>query len=127
MDTVQDELPITPLAIWALILGIAALLFCCLPLAVPAIICGHLARSRIKLSPGAASGSGMAMAGLIMGYVSVVAFILACILGIIAALTLPAAIKHWDDKPSNACRQDAAQYSCLAGNIYDCGNGCLVI
>lgn len=121
VDIVQDELPIMPLAIWALVLGIASLLFCCLLLAIPAIICGHLARSRIKQAPGTASGSGMAMAGLIMGYVSVVAFILACILGIITALTIPAAIKLRDKTQRNACRQDVAQFSYLAGNIFDCG------
>lgn len=96
MNTVPDQLPVTPLAIWSLILGIASLVFCCLPAAIPAIICGHLARSRIKQAPAAASGRGMAMAGLIMGYLSVVAFVLACILGVITALVLPAVIKLWD-------------------------------
>jgi len=110
MNTGQDQSPITPLAIWALILGIASLVFCCLPLAIPAIICGHLARSRIEQTPAAASGRGMAMAGLIMGYVSVVAFILACILGIITALTIPAVIKLLDDMPRNECRANPAQF-----------------
>lgn len=109
MNTVQDQSPITPLAIWALILGIASLVFCCLPLAIPAIICGHLARSRIKQMPEKASGSGMAMAGLITGYVSVVAFILACILGIVTALTVPAVIKMWDDTQHNECSKNPVQ------------------
>ena len=109
MNTVQDQLPITPLAIWALILGIASLVFCCLPLAIPAVICGYLARSRIAQTPESVSGKGMAMAGLIMGYASVAAFILACILGIITALTIPAVIKLWDDTPRNECRENAAQ------------------
>ena len=109
MNTVQDQLPVTPLAIWALILGITSLVFCCLPLAIPAIICGHLARSRIGQTPEAASGNSMAMAGLIMGYVSVVAFILAFILGIIAGLTLPAVIKLMDDPPRNECRENPVQ------------------
>ena len=109
MNPVQDQLPIMPLAIWALILGVASLVFCCLPLAIPAIICGHLARSQIKQTPAAASGRGMAMAGLIMGYMSVVAFVLACILGIITALTIPAVIKLWDDTPRNECRGNPAR------------------
>ena len=108
MNTVQDQFPITPLAIWALILGIASLVFCCLPLAIPAIICGHLARSRIEQTPEAASGSGMAMAGLIMGYVSVSAFILACILGIITAVTIPM-LNSLDDTPRNECRENPVQ------------------
>jgi hypothetical protein len=93
----QGAQEISNLAVWSLILGIASLFFCsCLPLAIPAIICGHLARSRIGQVPEAASGSGMAMAGLIMGYVSVVAFILAVIIGLIAGLTMPALIKLWN-------------------------------
>ena len=109
MNTVQDQLPVTPLAIWALILGIASLVFCCLPLAIPAIICGHLARSRIEQTPEAASGSGMAMAGLIMGYVSVLAFILACILGVITAVTIPLLNSLGDDTPRNEYRENPVQ------------------
>ncbi len=97
VNAAQDQLPVMPLAVWALVLGILSLVFCCLPLAIPAIICGHVARSRLKQAPDAASGSGMALAGLIIGYVSVVACILACVLGVVAALTIPAAIKMIED------------------------------
>ena len=125
MNTVQDQLPIMPLAIWALILGIASLVFCCLPLAIPAIICGHLARSHIAQTPAAASGKGMAMAGLIMGYVSVVAFILACILGIIMALTMPAVIKMLEDTQRNECRNIGrsrhVHRECSSTTFFDCG------
>lgn len=38
---------------------------------IPAIICGHSARSKIQREPGRFSGAGMALAGLILGYVSV--------------------------------------------------------
>ena len=99
VNTVQNQLPAAPLAVWALVLGIASLVFCCLPLALPAIICGHLARSQIKQAPEAASGSGMAVAGLIMGYFSVVAFILVCILGVVAALTIPALFSAFQAGP----------------------------
>ncbi|MCX7005865.1 MAG: DUF4190 domain-containing protein [Kiritimatiellaeota bacterium] len=51
------------LAIWSLVLGL-------LPLrAIPAISCGHLARSRIKRAAGALSGRGLALTGIILGYV----------------------------------------------------------
>lgn len=33
-----------------------------------AVICGHVARSRMKANPGTESGEGMALAGLILGY-----------------------------------------------------------
>ena len=109
----QGAKEISNLAVWSLILGIASLVFCCLPAAVPAIIYGHLARSRIEQTPAAASGRGMALAGLIMGYVSVVAFILACILGIITALTIPAVIKLWNATPRNECRENPVQFQVI--------------
>jgi len=111
MDAAQDQAPDTSLAVWALILGIASLALCCLPLAIPAIICGHLARSRIGPAPAKDSGSGMAMAGLIMGYVSVAAFILLFILGVIAGVTLPAAIKLLDNTQRNGGLENPAQSS----------------
>ena len=36
---------------------------------ITAIICGHIARSQIMQSGGSQTGSGMALAGLIIGYV----------------------------------------------------------
>jgi hypothetical protein len=36
-----------------------------------AIICGHIARRRIRMNPSSTRGSGMALAGLILGYTSV--------------------------------------------------------
>jgi hypothetical protein len=93
MNGVQNQSPVSPLAIWSLVLGIAALVFCCLPLAIPAVICGHLARSRVSQAPQAVSGSGMALAGLITGYLGIAATILAVIVGMVAAISVPAAIK----------------------------------
>jgi hypothetical protein len=40
-------------------------------LGVVAIICGHIARRRIRMTPVSTRGSGMALAGLILGYTSV--------------------------------------------------------
>ena len=60
------------LAITSLVLGILAMvLFCVGPLlALPAIICGHIAHSKIKRSGGLLTGGGLALAGFITGYVS---------------------------------------------------------
>lgn len=56
------------LAITSLVLGILA--FFSLGLTgIPAAICGHIARARIKRSGGALSGQGLALGGLIAGYV----------------------------------------------------------
>jgi competence protein ComGC len=62
------------LAITSLVLGILSvlLLIVCLGplLAIPAIICGHVAFSKIGKSGGQLQGRGLAMAGFITGYVS---------------------------------------------------------
>lgn len=60
-----------PIAIWSLVL--AALSFFCgwLLTAIPAVICGHVARSKIRKSGGALGGMGVATAGLIIGYIGV--------------------------------------------------------
>ena len=70
-------------AIASLICGIFAFLF---PTAVAAIILGHISLSEIRKSAGRLTGHGMAMAGLILGYVGVgaIPFIL-----IVAAIAIP--------------------------------------
>jgi len=87
----------SPLAIWSLILGILAIISCGPITGIPAIICGHMARSRIKMAPDTLTGNGMAMAGLIMGYFSVVAFILLTIALIFIAIMTPAMIKMFQN------------------------------
>jgi hypothetical protein len=73
------------LAITSLVLGLLSLV--CLPVlaAIPAVICGHLARSRARRLPRLYGGAGFALAGLITGYISLV-----LILVILPALLLPA-------------------------------------
>jgi hypothetical protein len=50
------------------------------------IICGHVAQSEIKKSAGTITGNGMAVAGLILGYLNVIGTIVAVILAIILPL-----------------------------------------
>jgi len=60
-----------PLAIWSLVLSVLSVLGClCLTL-VPAIICGHVARSKIRKSNGALEGMSLALAALIVGYIQI--------------------------------------------------------
>lgn len=67
--------PRTGLAVTSLILGILSLLTCLAPLTgVPAVICGHLARGRARRSPETFGGAGMALTGIITGYVSLALF-----------------------------------------------------
>lgn len=56
-------------AIASMVLGILSLISGLIT-GVPAILCGHMARSSIRRSGGAYSGDGLAVAGLILGYVT---------------------------------------------------------
>ena len=60
-----------PLAIWSLVLSALSVLGCLFLTLVPGIICGHVARSRIRRSNGALQGMNMALAALIIGYIQV--------------------------------------------------------
>jgi len=59
------------LAVASLVLGIVSLVICWLGIltAVPAAICGHAALRAIKAEPTEYGGGGMAIAGLITGYI----------------------------------------------------------
>src|SRR5256885_12955033 len=61
----------SPIAIVGLVL--AVLSFLCVPIVtvIPAIICGHVAWSKIRKSGGALQGKGIALAGLIVGYLAI--------------------------------------------------------
>jgi TM2 domain-containing membrane protein YozV len=63
-----------PLAVLSLIFSILGLCgFCCgflMTAAIAGIICGHIALSRIKANP-EMEGHGLALAGLVIGYVAV--------------------------------------------------------
>jgi hypothetical protein len=71
-------------AIASLVLGV---LFC-FPAAVGAIVCGHLARSEIRKSGGRQKGAGLALAGLILGYLGATTLPF-----IIAAIAIPNLLK----------------------------------
>lgn len=57
----------------SLVCGIFGLLGFGLLTGIPAVICGHVALSRIRASRGTIQGHGLAVAGLVCGYISVVA------------------------------------------------------
>src|SRR5947199_4742662 len=61
-----------PIAIWSLVLAILSFTCGWLVTAIPAVICGHIARSKIRKSGGALGGKGVATAGLILGYIALV-------------------------------------------------------
>jgi type IV pilus assembly protein PilA len=72
-------------AIFSLILGILALVPFSILAGIPAIVLGHISKSSVRDSQGRLTGSGMATAGLVMGYLSI--FLL------IAAIAIPNLIR----------------------------------
>lgn len=65
-------------AIWSLILALLSFTCGWLFTAIPAVICGHVARSKIRKSGGALEGKNIATAGLILGYIALAI----CIMGV---------------------------------------------
>jgi hypothetical protein len=73
------------LAIASLICGIAQLMFG--PLAtVPAVVCGHMARNQIRRT--GEEGAGMALAGLILGWIGVGFTALVVVIALLAAVAV---------------------------------------
>ena len=70
---VAQTVPRTPpVAIWSLILAVLSFTCGWLFTAIPAVLCGHIARSKIRKSGGTVGGKGIATAGLILGYIALV-------------------------------------------------------
>lgn len=70
----------------SLILGILSLLCFSFLAGIPAVVLGHMSRKNIRESMGRLKGDGMALAGLIMGYISIAAIPMVLI---IAAIAIP--------------------------------------
>lgn len=68
--------PVTnTMALTSMILGILGIFVAWIFTSIPAIICGHIARRQIRNSGGTQSGDGMAIAGLITGYLMTLLFL----------------------------------------------------
>lgn len=89
------------LAIASLVLGIAGLVLIGPLGAIPAVICGHMAKSRIKASQGELEGDGMALAGLIMGYVNI--GIMVVMIPLCAAIAIPSFMRARTRSQQNTC------------------------
>ena len=75
--------PTSGLQIASLVCGILSFM-CTGPITgIPAVICGHMARSKQKALTQSTEGTGMALAGLILGYVGTVLITAGLIIGII--------------------------------------------
>ena len=109
------------LAIWSLILGILSLAIDALAypaapditrcfwglVAIPAVICGHRAQSRIKASAGRLAGAGLAVAGLITGYLSV--FLSLVVVPMLLLVVIPNLVKAKATALRSACLSNLMQ------------------
>ena len=64
------------LAVVSLVSGIVSWILMPFVAGVIAIICGHMARGDIKRSNGALEGDGLAVAGLVLGWINVILCVL---------------------------------------------------
>ena len=69
-------------AIVSLVLGIAGLVFIPVILSIPAVIVGYQARREIDASGGAQGGRGLAIAGIVCGWIGI-AFGVLILVGIV--------------------------------------------
>ena len=100
-----------PLAICSLVLGILSIFFLIFT-ALPAIICGHIARKRLRNNT-TLTGRGMALAGLIIGYVSLSLTVLALV-PILVMSNMANTDKHYYDV---AKAQRSAQNICSVASL----------
>jgi hypothetical protein len=107
--------PVAPkncgLAVVSLVLGVVGLLLllvCLGPFfAIPAVVCGHLAYSRIQRSGGALEGQSLALAGLITGYACIA--LSAVLLPLLATVAIPNFVKARQVAQANACINNLRQ------------------
>lgn len=108
-------------AIWSLVLGIVGLTCLGCLAGVPAVICGHMAMAQVKRSAGMLTGEGLALAGLIMGYISMALTVF--VLPIVLAISIPAFAKARAAGEKAACMnnlriiQDTMNSVAMAKNL----------
>jgi hypothetical protein len=78
----QNFAPTSGNAIASMVCGIMGLVTCLIILGIPAVICGHLALKQINESALPMGGRGMALSGLIMGYIQIIS----CVVGIVLVI-----------------------------------------
>jgi hypothetical protein len=92
------------LAIASMVCGILSLITWCLwcisgPLALVAVVLGHIALGRVKADPARFTGKGMAKAGVITGYLGLLAAIAMIVLGVYMQSLTPEQIERMDFLP----------------------------
>ena len=105
MTTTQKQT--VGVAIASLVLGILGLILIGPLGSVPAVICGHIALSKIKQSPEFLTGDGMALAGLILGYVQIGLMVI--LIPMVLAITIPAVAKARESAQRAGCFNNLKQ------------------
>jgi hypothetical protein len=95
------------LAIWSLVLGIVGLVLSIvcigIVIAIPGVICGHMALSRIKNSSGLLTGNGLAIGGLVTGYLGIAMLVL------LIPIAIPNFVKARQTAQANMCINNLRQ------------------
>lgn len=89
------------LAVWSLVLGVLSLTCFSILAAIPGVICGHKALSRISNSGGGLSGKGLAIGGLVTGYIGIAWAIF--FIPLMMAIAVPNFVKARHVAMQNAC------------------------
>jgi len=108
------------IAIASLVLGILGFVLIGPLGAIPAVICGHVAKSKIKRDPEHLTGDGMALAGLIMGYVQI--GLMVVMIPLLAAIAIPSFVKARSQAQVHVTRATIAALS-TAIDIYEVDTG----
>lgn len=95
------------LAIWSLVLGILSLTCFSILSAIPGVICGHKALSKIKRSGGTLTGQGLAIAGLVTGYLGILWAVI--FIPMMLAIAIPNFVKARETSQMNACINNLRQ------------------
>ncbi|HRQ90928.1 MAG TPA: DUF4190 domain-containing protein, partial [Bacteroidia bacterium] len=80
--------PLDPVAITSLCLAIGSALCLGPILSIPAIVCGHIGRSRAKKETLPSPNGGLSLAALIVGYLATLAFVVGMVLYIFLIVDL---------------------------------------
>jgi competence protein ComGC len=103
------------LAIWSLVLGILSLACFSIFTGIPGVICGHKALTKIKSSNGALSGQGLAIGGLVTGYLGIAWAVF--FIPLMMAIAIPNFVKARSTAQANGCINNLRQIDAAANQF----------